>query len=129
MMNADREMNDIEQMREAMRDQEKRLSVCVHEAGHVLYARRVMPNVEVNYHGPLEHPDRPGEFGLAGVQMTFPPPGITADIRTIARWHCAGSVVKRILAPHYLKAGLRRSISTSCCAAFQISSASRIDTP
>ena len=89
----------IEEIRDLMKDPHNRLSVALHEAGHVLYARRAGAT-ELRYHGPLEHPDRPGEFGAAGVQPTFSLEGVHIDLPTMARWYCAGGVVKRVLCPH-----------------------------
>jgi hypothetical protein len=89
----------VDEIRELMKEPRIRLAVALHEAGHVLYGRRAGA-VGEKYHGPLEHPDRPGEFGAAGVELVFPTPGITVESPAIARWLCAGSVVKRILCPH-----------------------------
>ena len=84
-----------------MADSPKRLSIALHEAAHVAYAKRIHPNVEVRYVGINEYPGRPGEFGDAGVQIVFPPPGVHTNLVALARWLCAGSVAKRLLAPSF----------------------------
>ena len=91
--------NDMELMREGLKDARWRLAVSLHEAGHIIYARRISLTVELAYHGPLEYPGRPGEFGLAGVQMNFPKSDVETNLLAVARWHCAGSVVKHVLVP------------------------------
>lgn len=94
----------IEELRERSKDEAYRLSVSVHEAGHLLYARRAGA-LDVVYHGPCEHPDYPGEFGEAGVQPVFPTPGVQMDLRTMARWYCAGSMVKKALTQGFWEEG------------------------
>jgi hypothetical protein len=97
-------MNDevnIDTTREAVKDPHIRLSFALHEAAHILYGRRAGA-IDVKYHGPMEYPGKPGVFGTAGIQLVFPgPPGAKVQLIEIARWHCAGSVVKRVLAPRY----------------------------
>jgi hypothetical protein len=89
-------------------DSPRRLSVALHEAGHVLYARRAGA-IDIVYHGPLEYPGRPGNFGEAGVQPVFSYTGVHIPLIAMARWFSAGSVVKRVLAPSFWKDGEDRT--------------------
>jgi hypothetical protein len=77
-----------------------RLTVALHEAAHLMYARRAGA-IAAKYHGPLEYPGKPGVYGFAGIEPIFPETGLRVDIIAVARWFCAGDVVKRILAPKY----------------------------
>jgi hypothetical protein len=86
------------------RDPPRRLAVALHEAGHVLYARRAGA-IEIVYHGPLEYPGRPDDLGEAGVQPVFPYTGAHIPLLAMARWFSAGSVVKRVLAPSFWEDG------------------------
>jgi hypothetical protein len=97
---------DIIQAAEAMlaQDPQRRLCVALHEAGHVLYARRAGA-IDVKYYGPLEYPGKPGDIGEAGVKPVFPDSGVRIELIEIARWFWAGSVVKRILAPSFWEDG------------------------
>jgi hypothetical protein len=79
---------------------ELRLTISLHEAGHITYAQQAGA-IAVNYHGPKEYPGKPGVTGAAGVVAVFPDTGVNVDLIAIARWHCAGSVVKHVLAPNF----------------------------
>ena len=78
----------------------KRGAFALHEAAHVHYARRAGAIGE-KYYGPVEYPGKAGVFGWAAVQVVWPPEGARISLLEIARWLCAGSVVKRSLAPNY----------------------------
>jgi hypothetical protein len=91
---------EFDEMRELMKEPRNRLCIALHEAGHVRYGLRAGA-VDVKYHGPVEYPGRPGIFGVAAVEMVFPESGTSVDIIAIARWLCAGGVVKRILMPDF----------------------------
>jgi hypothetical protein len=84
--------------REVLKDPHWRLCFSLHEAAHILYGRRAGA-IDVKYHGPGEYPDKPDGFFCA-VELVFPA-AIAAKMLSIARWHSAGSVVKRVLAPDY----------------------------
>ena len=83
-----------------MQDPDWRVATCVHEAGHVYYARRAGA-VDFRYHGPLEYPERPGDFGSAAVGPVFPKEGLKVDLLDIAKWYAAGGVVMRRLVPDF----------------------------
>lgn len=88
-------------MQKCLKHEPIRLSVALHEAGHVVYALRASAT-DMKYHGPTEHPDFPGTYGMAGVIIPVFPTGDGAIVELIAmaRWYCAGGVVKSVLSPH-----------------------------
>ena len=92
----------LDDVRKALEDPNLRLSTCLHEAGHGYYARRAGA-IDICYHGPLEYPDRPGEFGSAGVVPVFPDEGINVDLMALARWFAAGAVVQKRLVSDFTR--------------------------
>src|SRR5438045_9648419 len=86
--------DDLNEIREIMEDAPLRIATCVHEAGHVYYARRAGA-VDMKYYGPTEYPGRPGEFGSAGVEPVFPGEGTKFPLLDMAKWFAAGGVVMR----------------------------------
>jgi hypothetical protein len=89
---------DVALMREYLKDPRHRLWTALHEAGHEEYARRAGA-IDIKYRGPGEYPGRPGEFGFAGIVPVFPESGVHMDLRTMARWYCAGAIMQKVLAP------------------------------
>src|ERR1700730_490919 len=75
-----------------------RLSIALHEAGHVMYGLRAGAT-DVVYHGTSDYPDKPGIVSTASVQLRFPE--VLFNLLEIARWTCAGSVVKQALMPNW----------------------------